>query len=68
VRRKFRVFYDYDLHLWRWECTLCWPLVVGHRAGPDGWDKIFHITIPRHKQTRWYHHQHVVRTRGRDIP
>jgi hypothetical protein len=43
---------------WRWECTLCQPAARGRRHGPDAWNRILAISLPRHFRVRYCHHRH----------
>lgn len=73
VERKFFVWQDrhiaygpegaekhgWELHPWRWMCTLCEPPTRGFRSKKGAWEKIMTVSMPQHFRARKYHHAHV---------
>ena len=63
MKRRFRIYAGRFPGEWRWECSLCQPVAVGGRSGPDAWAKVIAVSLPGHMMRRSCHHAWVARNR-----
>jgi len=48
---------DWELHPWRWCCTLCDPPAFGFRARKGAFEAVMTISMPHHFYRRRAHHR-----------